>query len=220
MAVTDQTNGIDTGFDAAVEHGIIREHGSDADHNAAQALAGFLYVQPRRFAGHPFGISGVRGNAAVQRHRVFHHDKWGLGRNVMEEHLVYGVAFVFQNTGNTRNTGVTQNAQTLSGNERVWIQTADNDTGNFVFENRIGARRRPPGRAAWLERHIERRPLRVEAVAGHVSECVDLGMGLPGLEMVTAADDDAVAHDDGADHRIRAGQPPAHPGEAERLLHE
>ena len=55
-------NVVGAGFDAAVEHGIIREHGSDADHNAAQALAGFLYVQPRRFAGHPFGISGVRGN--------------------------------------------------------------------------------------------------------------------------------------------------------------
>ena len=173
LAVTDQTNRIDTGFDAAVEHRIIGENRSDADHDAAQTLAGFLHMQASLFTGHPLGISGIRGNTSVQCHRVFHHDKWGLGRNIMEEHLVDGVAFFFQNAGHTGDTGVAQDAQSLACNERIGIQAADNDAGNFVLQNGVCARRRASPVTAWLQCDIDRR---AGAVLGTVFEGVALCM--------------------------------------------
>ena len=134
----------------------------------------------------------------------------------MEEHLVYGVAFVFQNTGNTRNTGVAQNAQTLSGNERVWIQTADNDTGNFVFENRIGARRGASPVAAWLQRHINGS---AGAVFRAVFECVALCVQTANVLVPALADDAVVLDDDRADHRVGRDVSGAALGKLQRMAH-
>ena len=207
-AVADYADRIAPAVNAAGEQRIVLKHGADADHDGGQPVARFVHMTAGGLAGNPAAVAGVCGDFAVQRHRVFHHDKWGLGRNVMEEHLVYGVAFVFQNTGNTRNTGVAQNAQTLSGNERVWIQTADNDTGNFVFENRIGARRGASPVAAWLQRHIHSTVLQPpvpQFSAGFIDSqylCMGQRVFLPVSFIISSGNDFILIHDHTADGRL------------------
>ena len=68
---------------------------------------------------------------------------------------------------------------------------------------------------ARLERHVERRAPR--ALAGGPKR-VHLGVRLAAALVPALADDLAVAHDDGADERIRIRRPAPALGELERAL--
>ena len=97
------------------------------------------------------------------------------------------------------------------------IGCGDHDTTYARVQNYFRARWRLAKMVARLEGHVKRRSSR--AVAGCPQRHY-LGVGLAETRVKSLADDNAVANDNSADHRVRRCLTPALLGEGYRAAHE
>lgn len=90
--------------------------------------------------------------------------------------------------------------ETLPGDLGKWIRHRGDDSLDSGRDHRLGARGGLAVVAAWLQSDIE---CGASGQMTGLPERVDLGMRST-IDFVPAlADDPAIAHDDGADHRVR-----------------
>ncbi len=120
-------------FHAAGERGVVGEHRADADHDRRKAVAGLMGVGAGFRAADPAAVAGVRRDLAVERHRVFEDNKRAFCRNIVKEHFVLPLAFVFQHAGVDRHAVGAQDLRAFAGDLFVGVHAADHDPGDFVL---------------------------------------------------------------------------------------
>ncbi len=215
-AVADDADRIASAFHTAGEQRIVLEHGADADHDGGQPVARFVHMMAGSFARDPAAVAGVRGNFAVERHRVLERDERCLVRDVVEENLVYAAAFILAHAGFDLDACVAQNLCAFSGHQRIRVQTADEHPANLVLDDRIRARRRASPVAARLKRDVQ---VGACAVLSAVRERVALGMQAADVLVPAFTDDFTVLDDHAADHRIRIDVTGSALGQRQRPTH-
>ena len=154
---------------------------------------------------------------AIQRHRSLVEDEGLVLRDIFQEDFIQLLRFLFHETDRHKDPRFFQLADPLAGDERIRILHRDDHAVDTFFHHEVSARRRLPIVRTWLERHIERRPLRIFC---RVSEAVHFRMRSTIYFMPALADDAAIFYEHRPDHRIRTGMSHAAHRELQRTAHE
>lgn len=216
VTVADDADGIAAAVDAAGEERIVREHGADADHDAGQAVSRFMNVAPRGFARDPAAVAGVGGDLAVERHRVLEYDERGPVGDIVEKHLVNLAALGLAHAGFDLDAGIAQDLRTLSGDERIGVETADEHAADAVLDDRVCAGRGAAPVAARLQRDVK---IGSGCILGAVREGVALGVKAADVLVPALSDDAAVLDNDAADHGVGVYMTRAACGERQSTAH-
>jgi hypothetical protein len=198
--------------------GIIGPHRPGADRDGGKQPAPAVAVGARRCPRDPAGIAGACRDLAVERDA-------GLGREqrpscgdpVIEDQVEVG-AVIGEHPGDDLDAGGAQQLEALAGVRRVRIRRPDDDAGEAGNGDGLAARRRATVRAAGLERHIKRGPLRrfpAERLRALTSAC-----GSPALAWKALGHHHTVLNDQGADQRVRVRVTPAPAGNLQGAPHE
>ena len=175
-----------------------------------------MYITAGGLAGNPAAVSCVRGDFAVQRHRVLERHKRRFVRDVVKEDFIHAAAFVLAHAGLDFNACVAQDLCAFAGYQRVRVEAADEHAADLVLDDCVCARRRASPVAARLERDVQ---VCACAVLGAVRERVALGMQAADVLVPAFTDDFSVLDDDAADHRIRIDVTGSALGQRQRLTH-
>ena len=202
IPIHDDTHRVDHPLCAGSELRIVRKDRPCTDHDALVAAAQDMYFFPRVFTGNPLGVPRVASRLAIQRHRSLVEDEGLVLRDIFQEDFIQLLRFLFHDTDRHENPRFFQLADPLAGDERIRILHRDDHAVDTFFHHEVSARRRLPIVRTWLERHIERRPLRIFC---RVSETVHFRMRPAIYFMPALADDAAIFHKHRPDHRIRTG---------------
>ncbi|OQB48453.1 MAG: hypothetical protein BWX99_03022 [Deltaproteobacteria bacterium ADurb.Bin151] len=120
---------------------IVLQHGSDSHQDSVVFGPELMGKFQRGGRTDPLRLAGCRGDAAVERLCVFHCHKRQAGFHEMKENLVEIAAFVLQNVCFDLNTRGLHAVDTFTGNQRVGISGANDDTLDFFADNQISAGR-------------------------------------------------------------------------------
>ena len=186
-------------------------HAAHADRDGVDLRAQLVHAAARLLAGDP--ARPGNGDAAVERQRELEHHERPPLRNPRAPRLVLcargeevGVLDV--------DAGRAQDVE-ASCRFRVRVTGAGDDFRHARRDERVGARRRRAVVGTRLHRHVQRRAARAPA---RRLQRDDLGVRAA-LPLVPAlADDLAVAHEHGADDRIRMCRAAPSLGELERTF--
>ena len=196
---------------------VIHDHGLDTDHDAGEGAAQLVHAFPGGRSGDPLRFAGSGRDLSVQGHRCFHDDEGFFFYDVFHEYFIQTAAFFSQDAGYYFDAGSLQFLDAASGNQRIRIQSRDDNSTDFLFDDFVGAGRCFAEMGAGFQSHID-------GCTGHIFCCraerVHFSMAFPDFFVVAGPDDASVLDDDGADHRIRGNGTAAFLGKSQRHLHK
>ena len=120
----------------------------------------------------------------------------------MQENLVKRVAFATQHALDDLDAGFAQLAHALACHQRIGVGGADHHADQSRVDKCLRTGRLLAGVAAGFQRDVDSGASHIDMVAFRGFERAAFRMPTAEIVMMAGGDDTAVAHDDGAHHRI------------------
>ena len=198
---------------AVGEEAIVGEYGADAGEDGVGVMAERLDVEAGLFGGDPAGVVVGGGDFAVECEGAFEGDEGAAFAHEEAEGFVEllgggGEAGVDEDF----DTGGAEFGEALAGDAGVGVLQGGDDAGDSGGDEGVGARRCASGVGAGFECDVE------GGAAGFgpgLGEGDGFGVEGMGVDVMAAAEDEAVFDDDGSDGGVRGGA-----AEAETRLFE
>src|SRR5262245_39288946 len=156
------------------------------------------------------------GDLAIERHRPLRMDVRALFRQECEIWRVDGACFGFQYANVHGDSSFAESVNAAAGDFGKRVTHRNDNACNGGLDDRVGTRRSLAPMAARLKRDIKSRSPSRWSGRG---QCMDLRVGLAELLVPTFTNNSAVAHEDGADQRVRFHKSLPSPRKVQGQLH-
>ena len=156
-------------------------------------------LRTRLLAGHPSGVTGVRGDAAVGGHGPLGDDVGGLGGDEMEEGRIQRIAFRTQEIFDNLDSRFAQARIALAAHERIRVARPHDHARDARLHQRIRARGLGTEMAARFQGDEDGGAF---GRLGARRERIALGMQIAITLMAALADNPAVLHHDRTHHGV------------------
>jgi len=207
--------------EAGVEEGVIGEDGADADEDGAATASDGMEVVAGLFAGEPAALGGGGpGEFGIEALGPFEDDEGAVFFLEGEEAGVQESGLVFATTDTDVEAGLAELPGAAGVVVRGGIEDSNFDGGKAGLNKGVGAGWGFALAAAGFEGDEQGGTGRIVASAAAVAEGIDLGVVGAEAVVVAAADETAVADEDGTDLGIGGDAAGAFGGQVQGLSHE
>ena len=203
--------------DTNIEKRVVLFQRGSTDQDGIVLIAKLVRASTGDFPGDPTRVSPVGAHSPVQRDRSLHYPEHASGSHTMNVLGIRLPGFLLEAALGHRDARLAKIRKPLPGDAGIGVLDCGDDAIDAGFEDRGDARRRSAVVGAGLERHIQRRALRV---APGLAKGMDLGVRLAGALVESLADNAALMHHDGTDDRVGRGAPARLLSQLERTMHE
>ena len=170
-------------------------------------------------AGHRPTLPAPAADPAVKTQSGLHHHPGQAAPLRFRKGQNETAAGGLQNTLPHAQTVLGQQGRAPALDPGVGIAGAQHHPHNASGQNRLGAGRRPATMIAGLQGHVQSRACRVVPVPPRIRQGVHLGVGLARPVVIAPAQNAALAHEQSAHRRIRAGPAQAPGSLGQRQFH-